>query len=438
MCEIGGTWVAWGDGGADREVTDDDRVGVPPSDPEYALRRIWLTDDEVEGYYRGYANRALWPLCHTDTGRMHFDASDWRTYRQVNRAFADAVLEEYEGETVGFQDYHFALAPAMVREERPEAFCAQFWHIPWPAPDVLRACPQDRDLLDGLLGNDLLGFHVERYCQNFLDCVAAELPSATVDHDAGRIEYEGRTTTVTAFPMGVDADDIQRHAAAVDSSFWSRFRREHGIDPGTKITLGVDRLDYTKGIPRRIEGLERLWELRPEWRGQLTYIRKGSESRSGIPAYRDHQREINGAIDRVNDRFGTDDWTPIVYTDEIYSRAELCSLYRHSDLGLVTPVRDGMNLVAQEYVAAQVENDGVLLLSDLAGASERLSSVGALPICPFDPESLATSVETALTMEPDERRRRMRALRRTVARNDIYAWMDEFIATAGRIEGARA
>ncbi|WP_254535310.1 alpha,alpha-trehalose-phosphate synthase (UDP-forming) [Halomarina litorea] len=432
MRHAGGTWVAWGDGDADREVVDDgDRVGVPPEDPAYTLRRLWLTDDEVAGYYRGYANQALWPLCHAATGKMTFDAADWRDYRAVNRTFADAVVEESGSDPrVWFQDYHFALAPRMVRERRPDASLMQFWHIPWPAPDVFRTCPQRRDVLAGLLANDLLGFHTERYRDNFLDCVDAELDDAVVARGRNRVRYDGHVTTVGAFPMGVDAEDIERRAAAATGEFWERFRREHGIAPETTVALGVDRLDYTKGIPRRLAGLEKLWELRPEWRGEVTYVQKGSESRSSIPAYARHQEEVFDAIDRVNDRFGTDEWTPVVYTDELYSEDELAALYRHSDVGLVTPVRDGMNLVAKEYVAAQVDDDGVLVLSDLAGATEGFADRGVLTTTPFDPESLAASLETALTMPADERRRRMRSLRRQVREHDIYDWMESFLGAA--------
>ena len=438
MRRLDGTWVAWGDGEADFAVADeDDRVAVPPDDPEYTLQRVRLSEEEVRGYYDGYANQALWPLCHTETCRVSFEADHWRHYREVNRRFAEGVLAHAEaGGTVWFQDYHFALAPRMVHAAEPDAFLMHFFHIPWPAADVLTICPQRTALLEGLLGNDLLGFHLPGYGARFLECVEQHLPDAVVDWGAGEVTYDDHVTTVRAFPLGVDADEIRRKSADADGVFWTRFRHAHGIDDDTTVAIGVDRLDYTKGIPERLEILEHLFETRPSLRGELTYVQKGGETRERVPAYQELREEIEDEIERINDRFGTDDWQPIVYTTQMFDHDELCELYRFSDLALVSPLRDGMNLVAKEYVASQVDDDGVLLLSPLAGAYEQLSDA-AVELDPYDTAAGADAVERALGMDEYERRSRMRALRRRVHEGDLSRWLDDVLETAERVRDER-
>ncbi len=452
MQRVSGTWIAWGDGEADRDVTDKDgTVQMPPEENAYTLRRIWLSEDEVEGYYYGYSNRVLWPLCHGGIWKTEFAERYWQRYRQVNETFAKVIDEQTTPTSlVWFQDYHFALAPRLVQESAPEStFLLHFWHIVWPGWDTFRACPQAKTLLDGLLGNDLLGFHIDRYCENFLDCVDKELEDAFVDYDDNRIRYEGHTTRVESFPMGIDAATIERTADSVSPSFWSEFAREHGFDRETQVAIGVDRLDYTKGIVERLDALERLWEMNPEWQGELTYIQKADKSRSRIPEYQNLQQNVETAVERINDRFGTDDWQPVVYIDDWLTDEELRGLYRYGDAMLVSAVRDGMNLVAKEYVAAQVDCDdrdqnpnlgedcseqsgndmesaicGVLVLSDQTGAHEALGE-HALTANPYDTEAFAETIEQAVTMDDAERRERMTALREHVASNDIYAWMDD-------------
>ena len=432
---IDGTWVAWGDGDADREVTDGDgEVAVPPDDPSYTLARVWLTDEEVDDYYYGYSNRALWPLCHSELGRADFDAGEWEAYRSVNRRFADAVAARADDDAVvWFQDYHFALAPRFA-SEATDATCMQFWHIPWPSADVFRACPQREALLSGLLGNDLLSFHVPRYADQFLDCVETVLPEATVDPATRRIRYRGETTHVDASPLGIDAEAIRGAARRSDDAGWRSFCHDHDVDPAGRVALGVDRLDYTKGIPARLDALEHLWETRPEWRGELTYVQKGCESRTRISEYRQLQTRIERRVEQINDRFGTDDWTPIAYTTERLPREALCGLYRRSDVALVTPVRDGMNLVSQEYVAAQVEDPGVLVLSHLAGAHDEFGE-DALTVDPQDTPAHGETIEAALTMPAGERERRMDRLREHVHANDLERWIDEQFDAARRAGG---
>ena len=434
MRRTDGTWIAWGDGDADFDVVDDDdRVRVPPDDPAYTLKRIPLSDEEVDEYYYGYSNQVLWPLCHELLETATFDATYWNRYREVNDRFAEAVVGTLEeASLVWFQDYHFALAPRLVRDRADAGSMppmAQFWHIPWPSPETLRACPQWAALLDGLLANDLLAFHVDRYSRNFLRCVERGLDGASVDRDRGRIRYRDNTTRVASYPLGIDADRIDRLARSDEArAFWREFSEEYGIGD-RKVAIGVDRLDYTKGIPERIDALERLWESYPEWRGELTYVQKGSESRSEIDAYRDLQQRVDGAIDRVNERFGTDDWQPILTITERLSNAELYGMYANSDVALVTPIRDGMNLVAKEYIAAQTDHDGALVLSELAGVHEELGDA-AYTVNPYATDEVARAIHDALSATQSERRRRIDEGRQRVFAYDLFEWMDDVLTAA--------
>ncbi|WP_336344916.1 alpha,alpha-trehalose-phosphate synthase (UDP-forming) [Halalkalicoccus ordinarius] len=431
-----GTWIAWGDGDADFEVADEEgRVRVPPDDPSYTLSRVRLSEEDVEGYYYGYSNRALWPLCHGMIGTARCDGRDFEHYRQVNRRFADAVVDRIDDDDdalIWFQDYHFGLAPRMVRGDVGGAVLTQFWHIPWPTWDTFRVCPSAETIVASLLANDLLVFHTPEYVGNFLDCVEAAVPEATVDRSNGAVAYDDHTTTVVAFPLGVDAGRITDLA---ERDAWPDLERRHRLEDRT-IALGVDRLDYTKGIPERIDALERFFEDHPERRGDLTYVQKGTGSREEIEAYQHLQDRVDRSIERVNDRFGTDDWRPIIRVQEHLPKEELYALYRHSDLALVTPLRDGMNLVAKEFVAAQLDSEGVLLLSEFAGAHEELGD-DAVTINPYDTQGVADAIDRALALPEEERRERMTTLRERVNSYDLVAWMDDVLSAALDCEGNR-
>ncbi|KZN23115.1 trehalose-6-phosphate synthase [Haladaptatus sp. R4] len=431
MQQTDGTWVAWGDGEADAEVTaDDGTIRLPPEDETYTLKRIWLSEEEVDGYYYGYSNQTLWPLCHGGVWKPEYESRHWARYQQINERFASAVAEHAASNSlVWFQDYHFALAPRQLRNGDDSAFIMHFWHIPWPSWETFQACPQQRELLDGLLGNDLLGFHIERYCENFLTCVDRCLDDAFIDREDGQVRYDGRTTTVRAFPLGINADDIQAASESIDGSFWQSFQRDHSITPSTRVVAGVDRLDYTKGIVDRLNALERLWTTNPDWREEFTYVQKANESRSLIPDYQDLQQDVEDAVTRINDRFGTNDWQPVVYIEDWMTDEELAGLYRHSDALLVSAVRDGMNLVAKEYVAAQTGDPGVLVLSNQTGAHEELGDQ-AVTINPHETDTFAAAITTALTMKESERRDRMETLRHRVRANDLSAWMTTVFETA--------
>lgn len=439
MQHLGGTWVAWGDGEADRAVVDESQcVSVPPEDPSYEIRRVWLSDEQIQDYYYGFSNRVLWPLCHSSLATVRSRESYWEQYRQTNEQFAAVVCEEAADDAViWLQDYHFGLAARSIREELgSRSLLMQFWHIPWPAEGVFDACPHGRDLLEGLLANDLLAFHVGRYCHNFLECVDAEFDDASINWRTGTVTYDGSRTRIKSIPMGVPFERIERKAEGVTTSEYAEFKRTHGIDDDTAVAVGVDRLDYSKGVPERLRALESFWEQNPEWRGSVTHVLNCSESRSEIQAYQRLQRRVREAIDRVNERFGTDDWQPVVEIEEHLSPRELYGLYRYADVALVTPICDGLNLVAAEYAAAQVDNDGVLVLSDQSGVHDVLGD-SALSVSPYDPGQIAERFERALTMPRAERTSRMNTIRESVVENDLETWIRKNASVVGRTVSGR-
>ncbi|WP_247005022.1 alpha,alpha-trehalose-phosphate synthase (UDP-forming) [Halosolutus gelatinilyticus] len=421
---VEGTWIAWGDGDADFAVTDDRNcVAVPPDAEAYTLHRIDLSEDAVEAYYRGFSNRVLWPLCHEFPDLVEHRDSDFEWYRTVNQRFADAAVEHASADSViWLQDYHFALASQAIRRAAPDSVTiAQFWHIPWPPADTFRHCPAGKPILEGLLGNDLLGFHVDRYVDAFLECADRFLPAADVDRETRTVRHDGSTTRVVATPMGVHADSYARNARSASVDLGSTFE-EAAIPRGCAVGLGVDRLDYSKGIPERFAAIERFFERHPGWRGEFTFVQKATPSRTEIETYQQYGEFVRSEADRINRRFARPDWQPIVYIEEYISNETLAGLYRHSDVMVVSALRDGMNLVAQEYVAASIDGNSCLLLSDRTGVHDRLGS-HALTIDPTDTEGVVDQLERALTMPPHERQYRMNALRSRVFDGDLESWM---------------
>jgi trehalose 6-phosphate synthase len=427
----GGTWLAYGGGDADRETADTrGRVAVPEGDPGYTLRRVWLDDEaEYRRYYDGFSNSALWPLCHRAFVRPHFDPDDWTAYRAVNQRFADTVLDEVGGgdALVFVQDYHFALLPRMLRAARPDLTIAQFWHIPWPSRDVFGVCPWADEILDGLLANDLLGFHVGEYRDAFLDTVDRRV-EAVVDHCRARVRRRGHTTAVAAVPIGVDADQIAADAASPDvAAEADRVRAALGLE-GQLVGLGVDRLDYTKGIPERLHAVDRFLARHPQYRCRFTYLQLGPLSRTSVPEYARLFREVRGLAAAINARHAVGTWEPVRLLVGDYPRRTLLAYYRLADVCLVSPLHDGMNLVAKEYVAARPDGGGALVLSRFAGAARELD--GALLVNPFDVDGFARAISRALELPEAEARGRMARMQSAVRRATVYHWAAALIGRA--------
>ncbi len=428
MRERGGTWIAHGAGSADREVVDArGKLRVPPEAPAYELRRLWLEPRQFSAYYSGFANEGLWPLCHQVDVRPKFRAADWTAYQAVNEQFAAAIDQELAtSETPVFiQDYHLALVAPRLRERRPSARTALFWHIPWPHPDRLRICPWAREILAGLLANDLLAFQLERDRRNFLLAVEEEL-DAEIEADRARVVADGRSTTLVSVPIGVDYDRIQ--AVAQGPALEAEQRRlveAFGL-AAPILGVGVDRLDYTKGIPERLAALDALLSERPELRGQLTFVQIGVPSRSELVSYSAIEREIDRTVAEVNERHCVPGRPlPIRYHKGALALPSLVALYRLARFCVVSSLHDGMNLVAKEFVAARDDEDGVLVLSALAGAAQELHE--ALVINPYDVRGFVAALGQAIDMPREQRRARMRALRRTVAGRNVFGWASDIL-----------
>ncbi len=430
-----GTWVAHGSGDADRETVDaGDRLRVPPDEPQYTLRRVWLSKEEEQGYYLGFSNEGLWPLCHMAHTRPIFRVADWEHYQQVNRKFAGAVLEEMEEvkqPAVIVQDYHFALLPRLIKEKRPDARVAIFWHIPWPNPEAFSICPQQRELLGGLLGADLVGLHIQAHCTNFLETVDRTLESR-IEWERFAVNRRGHLTLVRPFPISVTfpqsapGSSPQTPGAAERET---RFR-ELGVETAF-LGVGVDRVDYTKGIIERFLGIERFLERHPIYLGEFTFVQIGAPSRTDIQHYHDLFAEVRAEAERINTRFASGKWKPIVLLDRHHSHREIERFYQAADLCLVTSLHDGMNLVAKEFVAARDDEQGVLILSRFTGASRELRD--ALLVNPYDSEQLAEAICAALEMDPAERKARMKRMRAVVKEHNVYRWAANLIGELAEI-----
>ena len=424
MQAVGGTWIAWGSGDADRDAVDESsRVRVPPESGDYVLRRIWLSDRDVQQYYLGYSNQLLWPLCHLRTELARIRKTYFDRYRSVNRTFAEVAIEEAGDEpaAIWFQDYHFALAPGQVRKRAPQHMLAHFWHIPFPPVEIFRIVPDGEALLEGLIANDLMGFHLPLFCDNFLRCCESVL-GADVDWQNRSVRRAGHTCWVRALPISIDVDAFEQrsHGSTADAAV-ERLRNRYGRD-GARIGIGIDRIDYSKGLEEKFAALDRLWERYPEHRERFTYLQVAVPSRTGIDAYDWLSETVERMVWSINDRHGTENWRPIHLVKESLPPERLALLYRAADVCVVSSLQDGMNLVAKEYVACQgVEGDGVLILSRFAGAVEELE--GCLAVNPYDPEAFAARLHEGLLMPRDERNNRMRRLWGSV--RSIYDWMAE-------------
>jgi trehalose-6-phosphate synthase len=425
-----GTWIAHASGSADAEVVDAHyRLRVPPEDPRYTLRRVWLTKEEEQGYYYGFANEGLWPLCHIAHTRPLFRDADWQYYQDVNRKFTAAVLEEIENVTkplVLVQDYHFALLPRLIKEKRPDARVAIFWHVPWPNPEAFGICPWQRQLVDGLLGADLIGFHIQSHCNNFLETVDRVVESR-VDWEHFSALRQDHRTIVRPFPISVDfIDDDSAEGNNHGFNYLERsaLLRSLGVE-ATFMGIGVDRVDYTKGILERFLAIERFLEKYPSYRGGFTFVQIGAPSRMHIKRYHDLFAEVEAEADRINWRFQGGKWKPIVLLKRQHSHQEIEPYYRAADLCLVTSLHDGMNLVAKEFLAARRDEQGVLILSQFTGAARELRD--ALLVNPYDIDQTAEAIRAALEMEPEDKQLRIHRMRNVIKDHNIYRWAGNLI-----------
>jgi trehalose 6-phosphate synthase len=430
MRACSGTWIAHGSGSADREVVDKhDRVGVPPEKPAYRIRRVWLSEEEEAGYYYGFANEGLWPLCHIAHVRPTFRSGDWAQYVAVNHKFAKAVASEAKTKDpiVLVQDYHFALLPNMIREELPNATIITFWHIPWPNPESFAICPWRDEVVAGLLGSSILGFHTQFHCNNFVDTVDRFL-EARVDRESFTVSYGGKLTAVRRYPISIawppEPEMLQKSVPDCRGSI----RRLNDLPPEHKLGVGVDRLDYTKGIVERFSAIERLLELNPEWVGRFTFVQIAAPTRVGIGEYQHHEAQVRAMATRINGRFARQGPPPIVLKVEHHAAREVYEYFRAADLCFVSSLHDGMNLVAKEFVAARDDDRGVLILSQFTGAARELPE--ALIVNPYDADQCAAALHLALTMPPDEQRDRMRLMRGLVAEFNVFRWAGRMLLDA--------
>jgi trehalose 6-phosphate synthase len=436
LCACDGTWVAHGSGTADRESSDrNGHLPVPPDDPRYMLRRVWLTKEEEEGYYYGFANEGLWPLCHIAHTRPIFRDSDWKQYQAVNQKFADALLEEIkhtEKPVVLVQDYHFALLPRLIKEKRPDAYVSIFWHIPWPNPEAFGICPWRRQLVDGLLGADLVGFHLQSHCNNFLES-ADGIVESRIDWENFTVQRLGHSTTVRPFPISVDVSDM---SGSGESASDARIALLKSLDvEALFLGVGVDRIDYTKGILEKFLAVERFLDKYPRYLGQFTFIQIGAPSRSHIKRYHDLEAEIEAEAGRINWRFQRDKWKPILLLNRQHSHKEIQPCYKAADLCLVTSLHDAMNLVAKEFVAARSDESGVLILSIFTGAAHELGD--ALQVNPYDIDQMAEAIRAGLEMDPEEKQARMKHMRRTVQEYNVYRWAASLILAVCELHSQR-
>lgn len=426
----GGTWIAHGGGDADRLTADASGcLMVPPGNPSYRLRRVWLTPEQEKGYYYGLANEGLWPLCHIAFSRPVFREEDWEQYRAVNRVFADAVLEEAGSEPtfVFIQDYHFALLPRMLKESgKANLVVAQFWHVPWPGRETFRIFPWGEELLHGMTGNDLLGFHIRHHCQNFLDTADRHI-EARVDREHWTITRAGHETAVRPFPISIDFAGQNRLASGIGpqqaAAFW---RNRLRIGPGVILGAGIERMDFTKGIPDRLRALDLFFTKFPEWRNRISFIQIAARSRSHLPAYRTAEQEIHELCSQLSDRWATPGWKPVHLLTDHHTQEEMAALHLAADFMIVNSLHDGMNLVAKEYCASRCDSSGVLILSRFTGAFRELRD--CLPVNPYAPHEIASAIHQAITMDPTEKCRRMTRMRSTIEHNNVYQWAAAILA----------
>jgi len=433
MRACGGVWIAHGSGSADRESVDrNDRVAVPPDNPAYSLRRVWLSEEEQDGYYYGFANEGMWPLCHVAFVRPIFRESDWAHYVAVNRRFADAVVQEAQREDpiVLVQDYHFAMLPRMIREQLPRATIITFWHIPWPNSETFSICPWREQIIDGLLGSSILGFHTRFHCNNFLEGVDRFMESR-IDRERNSVTLAGLETLVRSYPISIEWPPAALARQAPVAECRRAVIERFGLKPDVRIAVGIERFDYTKGIVDRMIAVQTLLDRAPEWRGKLVFLQAAAPTRSKLESYSSLQSEAIKTADAINAKYGDGDYKPIVLSIRHHEPDEVYELFRAADICVVSSLHDGMNLVSKEFIAARDDEQGVLMLSSFAGASRELSE--AVIVNPYDSHGMADAFDFALRMPPEAQRARIRAMRDLVRQRNVHLWAAQMLLDAARM-----
>lgn len=430
-----GIWVAFGNGEADRLATSPDgKIKVPLENPCYTLKRVWLTKEEEQGYYYGFSNGAIWPLCHMTFKRPVFKDEDWDYYQKVNLKFAQAIIEE-AGDRKSFiwiQDYHLCLLPKYLKELRPNQFIiSHFWHIPWPGYETFRVCPQKREILEGLLANDLLGFHIRYHCMNFIDVIDREMESK-IDRERMSIIKNNHETLIRPYPISIDFDKIRREADSVQVKENAHGLIEEHKLRDLKVLIGLDRIDYTKGLPEKLLAVDLLLERHPELIGKIVLLQIGVISRLHIPEYKALNEQLNILIEEINWKHAKDGWKPVIFIRQQFSLPQLLALYRLSDVGIVSSLHDGMNLVAKEYISSCPDQKGMLVLSQFTGAAREFPE--AILINPFDRRQFSEGIYQALSMPEEERSKRISKMRETVRANNIYRWAGKIISELLKFE----
>ncbi|MBL7070731.1 MAG: trehalose-6-phosphate synthase [Candidatus Omnitrophica bacterium] len=434
MEAAGGIWIAWASGNADKDTVDENNcVKVPPDNPRYTLKRLWLSKEEEEGYYYGYSNQAIWPLSHIAYEKPIFLKEHWQIYKKVNQYFARAVLEEIGNDKafVWLQDYHLTLAAKYIKEQRPDAIVAMFWHIPWPNPEAFRICPHKKEILAGLLSCDLLGFHIRYHCINFMDTVDFELEAKT-DYEENSVIYRDHKTLIRPFPIGVDFEGISQNAKSQEVKSAIDNLTSQIPPPYEVLALSVDRVDYTKGILERLKAVDRFLQKYPEYQKRFVFYQVGALSRIHIQTYKDLINKVQELAEEINWKYKSGNWYPIVLNNKGIDYEQHLALYRSADLCIVSSLHDGMNLVAKEYVAANVDLKGTLVLSQFTGSARELSK-GAILINPYDFDSTADAIKKAIQMPREEKVERMRRLRNNIAERNIYRWAGKVISNLARL-----
>jgi len=428
-----GTWIAHGSGTADRDTVDSkDCLTVPPEKPAYTLRRIWLTQEEEDGYYYGLANEGLWPLCHIAFVRPNFREEDWQAYKAVNKKFADAIVAQAKTKSpvILVQDYHLAMLPLYIRERIPDATILTFWHIPWPNPEVFSICPWREEILRGLLGSSILGFHTQFHCQNFTESVERFLES-NINRDQSTVTIDGQSTLVRPYPISIAWPPEGMDSIPSVADCRSEIFKRYGLKEDMYLGVGVERFDYTKGLLDRFCAIRYLLQNYPEWRGRFTFIQAAAPTRSRLPAYKAIQQDTNNLVDEINKEFGTDTYKPIILLAQHHDYEAVFKLFRATDFCVVSSLHDGMNLVAKEFVASRDDESGVLILSTFAGASKELPE--GLLVNPYDNKGMAEAMNRALLMPETEQKERMRLMREIVRDNNVFYWAARILFDAAHI-----